>query len=72
MLTIGQYVTDAHTGKTVKVIGVSEETIVAETRTLLTDPAAHAAMAHAVNPYGDGHASERIADAIIEKFKDKI
>ena len=49
---------------TVKVIGVSEETIVAETRTLLTDPAAHAAMAHAVNPYGDGHASERIADAI--------
>ena len=25
-------------------------------------------MSHASNPYGDGHASERIADAIIEKF----
>ena len=29
-------------------------------------------MSKASNPYGDGHASERIADAIIEKFKDKI
>ncbi len=26
------------------------------------------AMSHASNPYGDGHASQRIADAIIEKF----
>ena len=31
---------------------------------LLNDPAAYAAMAHAVNPYGDGHACARIADAI--------
>lgn len=50
---------------TVKVIGVEEDTIVAETERLLTDPAAHEAMARAVNPYGDGHASERIADAIL-------
>ena len=49
---------------TVKIIGVEEEVIVAESHRLLTDPDAHAAMAHAVNPYGDGHASERIADAI--------
>ena len=34
---------------------------------LLDDPAAHAAMAHASNPYGDGHASERIADALAER-----
>ena len=39
--------------------------IVAETEILLTDAAAHEAMAHAVNPYGDGHASQRIADAIL-------
>ncbi|MBQ8275146.1 MAG: UDP-N-acetylglucosamine 2-epimerase (non-hydrolyzing) [Clostridia bacterium] len=50
---------------TVKIIGVDEDVIVAETECLLTDAAAYEAMAHAVNPYGDGHASERIADAII-------
>ncbi len=33
---------------------------------------AYNAMSHASNPYGDGHASERIADAIIEKFKDRL
>ncbi len=49
---------------TVKVVGVDEDVIVAETKRLLTDADAYAAMAHAVNPYGDGHASERIADAI--------
>ena len=35
---------------------------------LLTAPAAYTAMAHAVNPYGDGHACRRIADAIEWKF----
>lgn len=50
---------------TVKVIGVDEDVIVTEAAHLLDDAAAHAEMAHAVNPYGDGHASERIADAII-------
>ena len=32
---------------------------------LLTDPAAHAAMARAANPYGDGRASERIVEAVV-------
>ena len=31
---------------------------------LLTDLTAYADMAHAVNPYGDGHACRRIADAV--------
>ena len=31
---------------------------------LLESPQAYAAMAHAVNPYGDGQACRRIADAI--------
>lgn len=51
---------------TLKVVGTDEATIFAETSRLLTDPAAYAAMAKAANPYGDGHAAERIAD-ILEK-----
>ncbi len=39
------------------------------TKTLLTDQKAYEAMAHAANPYGDGHASERIADAIEQSFQ---
>ena len=35
---------------------------------LLTDPAAYRAMAQAVNPYGDGQACRRIADAILWKW----
>jgi UDP-N-acetylglucosamine 2-epimerase (non-hydrolysing) len=31
---------------------------------LLDDPCEHQRMARAVNPYGDGHAAERIADAL--------
>ena len=49
---------------TVKLAGVEEETIFQMASTLLTDPAAYEEMAHAVNPYGDGEACRRIADAI--------
>ena len=49
---------------TVKVVGVEEENIVRETRLLLNRSDAYTAMAKAVNPYGDGHASERIVDVI--------
>lgn len=49
---------------TVKVVGVEEEDIVREARLLLNNTDAYAAMAKAVNPYGDGHASERIVDVI--------
>ena len=35
---------------------------------LLDDPAAYDRMAKAVNPYGDGHACARIADAILWHF----
>jgi UDP-N-acetylglucosamine 2-epimerase (non-hydrolysing) len=37
-----------------------------ETYRLLDDPEAYAQMASAPNPYGDGHAAERIADALLE------
>ena len=51
---------------TVKLIGTDEDRIVAEVTTLLTDPAAYAAMAQATNPYGDGHAAERSMAAIAQ------
>ena len=49
---------------TVKIAGVETARILALATELLDDPAAYAAMAHAVNPYGDGQACRRIADAI--------
>lgn len=50
---------------TVKVVGTERATIVAETARLLEDGEAWAAMAHAANPYGDGHAAERIVEALL-------
>lgn len=49
---------------TLKLVGTDEETIYAEFERLLTDQGAYEAMAHASNPYGDGHACERIADVV--------
>lgn len=51
---------------TVKVVGVKREDIVREADLLLTSPEVYQAMSRAVNPYGDGHASERIR-AILEE-----
>ncbi|MBI4866800.1 MAG: UDP-N-acetylglucosamine 2-epimerase (non-hydrolyzing) [Candidatus Wallbacteria bacterium] len=50
---------------TVRLVGTDPERITAEASRLLTDPAAYAAMARAINPYGDGRASERVVDAIL-------
>ena len=49
---------------TVKLAGVAYDNIVALAEELLCDSAAYEKMAHAVNPYGDGQACRRIADAI--------
>lgn len=51
---------------TLKLVGTNEETIYEEFKRLLTDKAEYEAMAHASNPYGDGHACERIADALCQ------
>ena len=48
-----------------KLVGTATRTIVQEATRLLDDPSAYAAMAKAVNPYGDGHASERIIEALL-------
>lgn len=49
---------------TLRLVGTDEETIYRHFRELLDDQDAYRAMAHAANPYGDGHASERIADIL--------
>ena len=46
---------------TVVLAGTDEEKILSETLSLLDDEARYRRMRRAVNPYGDGHASERIA-----------
>ena len=50
---------------TLKLVGTDEEPIYREFTRLLTDKSAYDAMAHASNPYGDGHACERIADILV-------
>ena len=49
---------------TARLVGTDPDTIVAETERLLDDPDAYTAMARAHNPFGDGHAAERIADLL--------
>ena len=53
---------------TVQLAGTEEETVFRLGARLLEEPQAYERMAHAVNPYGDGHACRRIADAIEWKF----
>ncbi|MDR4219041.1 non-hydrolyzing UDP-N-acetylglucosamine 2-epimerase [Priestia megaterium] len=53
---------------TLKLAGVEEETIYSLAKELLTNEDEYARMSKASNPYGDGLASKRIADAISEYF----
>ena len=53
---------------TVQIAGVETDNIVMLVQTLLNDPADYMRMAQAVNPYGDGHACERIVDGILYTF----
>ena len=46
---------------TLRLVGTDEGNIYREFSRLLDDPEEYEAMSHASNPYGDGHASERIA-----------
>lgn len=49
---------------TLKLVGTDERVIYREFSRLLSDAREYARMSRASNPYGDGHASERIADAL--------
>lgn len=53
---------------TLKLVGTDELTIYNEFSRLLSDPAAYDAMAMASNPYGDGHACERITEILINNI----
>ncbi|MFC1768096.1 non-hydrolyzing UDP-N-acetylglucosamine 2-epimerase, partial [Candidatus Margulisiibacteriota bacterium] len=52
----------------VKVVGMDKENIVKETEKLLYDKEEYEKMAEAVNPYGDGKASERIVGVLLNYF----
>lgn len=54
---------------TARLIGTSENRIVSEIFTLLDDKQAWSAMARAHNPFGDGHASARIARIVADGFR---
>jgi UDP-N-acetylglucosamine 2-epimerase (non-hydrolysing) len=53
---------------TAVVVGTDQERIVSVASELLTSRKAYEKMANAVNPYGDGHASPRIVQALAERF----
>ena len=53
---------------TVRLVGADRGRIVADTRRSLDEPGAHAAMAAAHNPYGDGRAASRIAQVVGAQF----
>lgn len=52
---------------TAKLVGTHPQTVVDAAATLLSDTAAYKAMANRANPFGDGHAAEKI-EAIVEDY----
>ena len=52
-----------------KLVGTDTSRIVREANRLLDDPSAHAQMARASNPYGDGNAAGRIAEALLGFYR---
>ena len=54
---------------TVKVIGTDKDNIFKESKCLLEDVKLYNTMARAINPYGDGYASERIVKALLNSFE---
>ncbi len=60
---------EAVTAGTARLVGTDPDRVYAEVDHLLTSAQAYQAMANAVNPYGDGHAAQRTADAIEHMFE---
>ncbi|KAF0491703.1 UDP-N-acetylglucosamine 2-epimerase (non-hydrolyzing) [Pediococcus acidilactici] len=54
---------------TLKLVGTDPQAVKEQMNALLNDPAKYAEMAQAQNPYGDGHAADRILDAIAKTIK---
>ncbi|MBM6867153.1 non-hydrolyzing UDP-N-acetylglucosamine 2-epimerase [Collinsella tanakaei] len=53
---------------TLRLVGTEEDAIYREFSRLLDDPAEYESMSHASNPYGDGYASDRIANILASKL----
>ena len=56
---------------TLKLVGTSADNIVKQVSRLLDDKAEYERMSKAENPYGDGHAGQRIVDAVIRYFRNR-
>lgn len=56
---------------TVKIVGTEETDVYESVNTLIKNKAEYDKMANAVNPYGDGKASDRIVEGILEYFNKK-
>ena len=56
---------------TLRLVGTDEKTIYQNFTELLENQSSYNAMAHAANPYGDGHACERIADILCDIRREK-
>ena len=54
-----------------RIIGTSRKAIVEEAADLLTNTTSYRAMSEGLNPYGDGRASERIAESLLRWFYGK-
>ena len=52
---------------TVRLAGVERNRVFKITSELVNNDVEYHKMAHAVNPYGDGHASERIVEALVQR-----
>lgn len=59
---------EAITAGTAKLVGTNPDRIVAEASQLLSDASAYQTMATAINPFGDGHAAERILGIVKDYF----
>jgi UDP-N-acetylglucosamine 2-epimerase (non-hydrolysing) len=57
---------------TVKMAGVDKEAIISISQELISSAQAYETMSQAINPYGDGRASEKIVEAIKATFETKI
>jgi len=54
---------------TLKLVGTETGRIVDETTRLLNNPSAYTEMTKAANPFGDGHAAERIIEALLKTYR---
>jgi len=57
---------------TVRLVGTDTQNIINQTHLLIDDPQAHSVMAHAVNPYGDGHAAQYIVEALLKYSQNPV